>query len=58
MVILYSITFLLVLIAVSKMIQTWKLSADIAGEKPHVIVRGFFGFFDFISDLVSLKIFK
>lgn len=58
MIIIYSLTFLLVMIAISKMVQTWKLSADIAGEKPHAIVRGFYGFFDFISDLVSLKIFK
>jgi hypothetical protein len=58
MILLYLFTGLLLTIAFSKMVQTWKLSAEIMDKKPNWFVRFFFGTSDFIADLVSLNIFN
>lgn len=58
MIIVKLLVGILVLVAVSKMVQTWKLMAEMENKKPNLLVRTFFGFFDFISDTVSLRIFK
>ena len=58
MTLLYLFTGLLLTIALSKMVQTWKLSAEIMDKKPNWFVRTFFGTSDFIADVVSLKIFN
>lgn len=54
----YILLICLVLIAISKMLETWELANELSGKRTHVIVRSFFGFFDLISNIVSLKIFK
>jgi hypothetical protein len=58
MTLLYLFTGLLLTIALSKMVQTWKLSAEIMDKKPNWFVRTFFGTSDFIANVVSLKIFN
>jgi hypothetical protein len=58
MIVGYILLGCLVLISISKMMETWELSAEVSGKKAPLLVRGYFGFFNFISDLVSLKIFK
>lgn len=58
MIFLYIFIALLVLVAFSKILNTWKLSDEIMERKPNLIVKGLFGASDFLADLVSLKIFK
>lgn len=58
MIIIYSLVAILVGIAFFKMINTWKLSAEIVDRKPNIFVRSVFGSADFVANLVSLKIFK
>tara|TARA_B110000211_G_C14079389_1_gene553743 strand:+ start:325 stop:552 length:228 start_codon:yes stop_codon:yes gene_type:complete len=58
MIVGYILLTCLVVISISKMMETWELSAQVVGKKPPLVVRGYFGMFNFISDLVSLKIFK
>ena len=58
MILIYTFLAILAGIALFKMINTWKLSAEMVNKKPNVIVRSIFGSADFIADLVSLKIFK
>ncbi len=58
MIFVYVFIALLVLVAFSKMLNTWKLSDEIMDRKPNLIVKGIFSASDFLADLVSLKIFK
>lgn len=58
MILIYSFVAILLGIAFFKMINTWKLSAEIVDKQPNFLVRSIFGSADFVADLVSLKIFK
>ncbi len=58
MILIYSFVIILVGIAFFKMLNTWKLSAEILDKKPNFFVRSIFGSADFVANLVSLKIFK
>ncbi|MDG1518772.1 MAG: hypothetical protein P8Q42_12170 [Flavobacteriales bacterium] len=58
MILLYLFTGLLLTIALSKMMKTWKLSSEIMDKRPNWVVRTFFGTSDFVADLVSLKVFN
>ena len=58
MIIAYTLITFLVGIAFFKMLNTWKLSAEMVDKKPSIIVRSIFGSADFVADLISLKIFK
>jgi hypothetical protein len=58
MIVGYILLGCLVLVSISKMMETWELAAEIEGKKAPLIVRSYFDIFNFVSDLVSLKIFK
>ncbi len=58
MILVYSFVTILVGIAFFKMLNTWKLSAEILDKQSNLFVRSIFGSADFVANLVSLKIFK
>lgn len=58
MILIYSFVTILVGIAFFKMLNTWKLSAEMLDKQPNIFVRSIFSSADFVANLVSLKIFK
>jgi len=58
MIVIYSLILILIGITAFKMLNTWKLSAEMQNKKPNILVRSVFGSADFVADLVSLKVFK
>jgi len=58
MIVVYTLIAFLIGIAVTKVLNTWKLAAEISDRKPNFIVRSVFGTADFVADVVSLKVFK
>lgn len=58
MIVVYTLIAFLIGIALTKVLNTWKLAAEISDKRPNVIVRSVFGTADFAANLVSLKVFK